>query len=175
MDKWSLYTADVKPEASGADKGKKVLRMTDFSSQSTLFISAWDPIGPDGFSDTYSSGVSKALSDQEYEANPVTGIMMPLRCELHRPARADRCRRERKDRRQDPVPATAVLWNGRDQKWESGYVYADLKGDGSTYGYLKAPTAITAYCPAPSPSSSANGMTAGPIDINDYRYALSMP
>ena len=47
IDNFSLYSADVKP---GPD-GSKVLKLTEFSSKGTLFTSAWDPIGPDGFGD----------------------------------------------------------------------------------------------------------------------------
>ena len=36
-----------------------------------------------------------------------------------------------------PVPPDAVLWNAQDQKWESGLVYADLKGNGTGFGYRK--------------------------------------
>jgi peptide/nickel transport system substrate-binding protein len=75
LDKWSMYTADVKPEKDGT----KVLRMSAFSARGSLFMSSWDPIGTNGFADIYSSVIIKELSDQEAEANPVTGVSMPLR------------------------------------------------------------------------------------------------
>jgi len=174
FNKWSLYTADVKPETTGADKGLKVLRMTDFSSQSALFISAWDPVGPDGFSDVYSSGVTKALSDQELEANPVTGIMMPLRATYTGLKTDIASDADGKLVGKIPVPSTAVLWNAQDQKWESGYTYTDLKGDGSEYGYTKT-SGITAYSSATFTFKFGKWQSGRAININDYRYALSMP
>ncbi len=174
FNKWSLYTADVKPETTGADKGKKVLRMTDFSSSSALFIAAWDPIGPDGFSDVYSSGVSKALSDQELEANPVTGIPMQLRATYTGLKTDIDVDANNKLVGKIAVPANALLWNAMDQKWESGYTYSDLKGDGSEYGY-QAASDITAYSTATFAFKFGKWQDGRAIDINDYRYALSFP
>ncbi len=173
IDKWSLYTADVRPETSGADKGLKVLKMTDFSSQSTYFISPWDPIGPDGMSDSYSSGVSKGLSDQEWEANPVTGIMMNLRSDFTGMKSSIDVDAKGKITGKIPVPANAILWNAADQKWESGFIYADLKGDGSTYGYQQQSN-ITAYSQATFSFKFGTWHDGRPVDINDYRYALSV-
>jgi peptide/nickel transport system substrate-binding protein len=174
MDKWSLYTADVKPDTSGPDKGLKVLRMTDFSSSSTYFTTPWDPIGAYGGSDAYSSGVSKALGDEELEANPVTGIMMPLRAGWTGLKTSITTDSAGKIIGQIPVPANAVLWNAQDQKWESGYVYADLKGDGSIYGYDK-PSSITAYSSATFTFKFGKWHDGRSIDVNDYRYCLSLP
>jgi len=174
MDKWTLYTADVKPETTGANKGLKVLRMTDFSSASTYFTSAWDPIGPEGFSDTYTSGVTKALSDQEMEANPVTGIMMNLRTQ-YSGLKTDLDTSVSPPVGKIPVPATAVLWNALNQKWESGYTFNDLNGDGSSFGYVKATAPITAYSTATFALKGGKWHDGRAIDINDYRYALSMP
>ncbi len=175
IDKWSLLTADVKPEASGTDKGLKVLRMTDFSSQSTYFTFPWDPIGPDGAADTYSSGVLKGLSDQEFEANPVTGIMMNLRADYTGLKTSVATDPSGKLVGKLAVPATAVLWNSRDQKWESGYTYSDLKGDGSAYDYVKATAPITAYSVATFKFKYGKWHDGRAVDINDYRYALSFP
>jgi peptide/nickel transport system substrate-binding protein len=173
FNKWSLYTADVKPEATGPDKGKKVLRMTDFSSASALFVSAWDPVGPDGFSDVYSSGVTKALSDMEMEANPVTGIPMQLRA-TYTGLKTDIDTSVSPMVGKIAVPAGALLWNAMDQKWESGYVYKDLKGDGSEYGYQQE-SGITAYSSATFAFKLGKWQDGRAIDINDYRYALSFP
>ena len=173
-DKWSMYTADVKPETTGADKGLKVLRMTAFSAQGTLFMSSWDPIGPSGFSDTYTSIVIKECTDQEAEANPVTGINMPLRATWSGIKTSIETAADGSIIGKLPVPDTAVLWNAQDQKWESGYIYKDLKGDGSTYGYEKS-SAITAYSQATFAFKFGKWHDGRPVDINDYRYALSLP
>ena len=50
-----------------------ILNVTQFSAQGALFMSAWDPIGNDGFSDTYSTKISKALIDGGMEESPVSG------------------------------------------------------------------------------------------------------
>jgi len=39
----------------------RVLRVTEYSAQGGLFMSSWDPVGIDGFSDTYSSAIWNAL------------------------------------------------------------------------------------------------------------------
>jgi peptide/nickel transport system substrate-binding protein len=47
-----------------------ILNVTQFSSQGALFMHAWDPIGNDGFTDTYSTKISKTLIAQiEMRAN----------------------------------------------------------------------------------------------------------
>jgi len=174
LDKWSLYTADVKPETSGPDKGLKVLRMTAFSAQGSLFMSSWDPIGPNGFSDTYTSIIIKETSDQEAEANPVTGINMPLRASWSNVKTNITTDASGAVIGKIAVPATAVLWNAKNQKWESGYTYVDVKNDGSTFDYTK-PAAITAYSQATFTFKFGKWHDGRAIDINDYRYALSFP
>jgi peptide/nickel transport system substrate-binding protein len=174
LDKWSLLTADVKPETSGPDKGLKVLRMTAFSAQGTLFMSSWDPIGPAGFSDTYTSIIIKECSDQEAEANPVTGIYMPLRASWSNVKTNIATNADGSITGKILVPAAAVLWNAQEQKWMSGYTYSDLKGDGSTYGYVKA-SGITAYSQATFAFKFGKWHDGRAVDINDYRYALSFP
>jgi peptide/nickel transport system substrate-binding protein len=169
LDKWSMYTADVKPEKDGT----KVMRMTAFSAQGTLFMSSWDPIGPNGFGDTYSSIIIKECSDQELEVNPVTGIYMPLRATWSGVKTSIDTTADGSVVGKIPVPAGAVLWNAADQKWESGCVYKDLKGDGSTFGYDK-PGAVTAYSQATFAFKFGKWHDGRAIDINDYRYALSI-
>jgi peptide/nickel transport system substrate-binding protein len=163
IDKWSTYTADVRPEASGPDAGKKVLRLTGFSSRGALFMSAWDPIGPDGFGDTYSGAIIKQLSDLELEPNPATGIPMPVRATWSAPKSGGEAL---------TVPAQAVLWNAERQKWESGYAYA--KDDKGRYSYQKAdhPTARSQASFSFLFGSWHHGR---PVDQNDYRYALAFP
>jgi peptide/nickel transport system substrate-binding protein len=173
LDKWSLYTSDVKPEASGADKGLKVARMTLFSSQGSLFMSSWDPIGTQGFSDSYTSAVIKECSDLELEANPVTGMYMPLRMV---PSKVD----TKVERTADgalvgkiTVPADAVLWNANTQHWDSGYEYKDVNGDGSKYDYVKSDD-ITAYSTATYTFKGGKWHDGRTIDMNDYRYASAV-
>ncbi|MEI8096211.1 MAG: ABC transporter substrate-binding protein [Spirochaetales bacterium] len=171
INKFSYYTADVKPETSGADKGLKVLRSSGFSSQGNLFMSSWDPLGPNGFSDIYSAAIIKEASDMEMEANPVTGIPMELRATykgLDTKLAADGVSGAIK------VPATAVLWNAKTQKWESGLNYVDVKKDGSEFDYVAAPN-NTAISTATFTFKFGAWHHGRAVDINDYRYALSIP
>ena len=98
--------------------------MTAFSAQGSLFMSSWDPIGPNGFSDIYTSIIIKEVSDQEAEANPVTGIYLPLRATWTNVKTNIDTDDKGAIVGKIAVPAIAVLWNARDQKWESGqYLY----------------------------------------------------
>jgi peptide/nickel transport system substrate-binding protein len=163
IDKWSTYTADVKPESSGPDAGKKLLRLTGFSSRGALFMNAWDPIGPDGFGDTYSGAIIKQLSDLELEPNPATGIPMPVRATWAALNSGGDVL---------PVPAQAVLWNAESQRWESGFSYA--KGAGGAYSYQKVARA-TARSQATFAFRFGAWHHGRPVDQNDYRYALAFP
>ncbi len=172
INNFSLYSADVKPEKDGT----KVLKMTEFSSKGALFMAAWDPIGPDGFGDTYSSVVIKNVSDTEYNANPITGINFPMTASWSNiktgaidfgatPAKGSIA-----------VPAEAVIWNTRTQKWESGINYVDVKGDGSEYDYAKPEGGKNlAWSQATFTFKFGKWHDGRVIDINDYRYALARP
>ena len=59
VNQWSIRSADIKPNKNG----KKILRVLQHSSQGSLFISPWDPVGVGGFSDAYSSIIIGACSD----------------------------------------------------------------------------------------------------------------
>jgi peptide/nickel transport system substrate-binding protein len=170
LDKWSMYTADVKPEKDGS----KVLRMSAFSARGSLFMSSWDPIGPNGFSDIYSSVIIKELSDQEAEANPVTGVSMPLRASWTGVSSGIDSAADGRIVGKIPVPPDAVLWNAQDQKWESGLVYADLKGNGTVFGYTKT-DAITAFSKGTFTFKFGKWHHGRPVDIADYRYAMALP
>ena len=176
INNFSLYSADVKPDTTGQFKGEKVLRLSEFSSKGALFMSAWDPIGPDGFGDTYSSVVIKNVSDQEYMANPITGLPFPASGSW------SNVKTGAIDWSKTPavgsiaVPASAVLWNTKDQKWESGINYVDVKGDGSSYDYVKVdPGKNTAWSEATYTYKFGRWHDGRDIDINDYRYAMARP
>jgi len=163
LDKWSSYTADVKPETEGPDAGKKILRMTGFSSRGALFMNSWDPVGPQGFGDTYSGMIVKQLSDLELEAHPATGVPMAVRATWTNLKTGNEGA---------PVPAAAVLWNAERQRWESGSIYA--KGTDGAYAWM--PDAA-----ATSKSSATFSFRFGawhhgrPVQPSDYRYALALP
>jgi peptide/nickel transport system substrate-binding protein len=171
INKYSWMTADVKPDKNGA----KVLKETLFSARGDLFMSAWDPVGANGCSDTYTQAATQALGDPESINNPTTGIPLPIRASW-------------KDVKTDidasgativgkiAIPADAVLWNAVDQKWESGIVYVDLKGDGTTYGYAKStdkPEYSKAFSSATYTFKFGKWHDGREITQADYRYALS--
>ena len=118
--------------------------------------------------------IIKELSDQEAEANPVTGISMPLRASWTGVSSKIDISADGRVVGKIPVPADAVLWNAQDQKWESGLTYTDLKGDGTTYGYTK-PDTLTAFSRGTFSFKFGKWHDGRPVDINDYRYALALP
>jgi peptide/nickel transport system substrate-binding protein len=175
LNRISALTADVKPDASGPFKGKKVLRVTEFSSKGALFMYPWDPIGPDGFADVYTKVVSSPPSDMEFDFNPVTGMCVPLRASYKNFQAAPRFEGDRM-LGTIPVPADAVIWNALTKKWESGTVWVD-KGGGN-YGYAKAadkPEYGLAVAAATFTFSYASWHDGRMMDQNDYRYAIALP
>jgi peptide/nickel transport system substrate-binding protein len=75
LNGWSIYTADVKPDKNG----QKVLKVTQFSAKGSLFMSAWDPVGSDGFSDMYSLNIVNACTEQAAFRTPNAAVDTPLR------------------------------------------------------------------------------------------------
>jgi peptide/nickel transport system substrate-binding protein len=174
LNRASSLTADVKPDASGPYKGKKALRITEFSSKGALFMFPWDPIGPDGFADSYGKVVSAPPSDMEFDFNPVTGMCMPLRAS-YKDFKAQPAFEGDKMVGTIPVPAEAVIWNAVTRKWESGLAWVD-KGDGS-YDYAKAsdkPEYGKAVASATFSFSYASWHDGRKQDVNDYRYAIAL-
>ncbi len=172
IDNFSLYSADVKPEKDGS----KVLRMTEFSSKGSLFMSSWDPVGPDGFADSYSAAVIKNVSDAEYAANPITGINFPMTASWSGVKTGPIDFRARPPRGSIPVPPEAVIWDSRTQKWESGINYVDAKGDGSSYDYVKVAAGRNlAWSQATFTFKFGRWHDGRAIGIDDYRYAIARP
>ena len=172
IDAYSLYSADVK---RGSD-GLKTLRLSEFSSKGALFTAAWDPIGPDGFGDACSSAVIKNVSDPEYGANPLTGVPFPMTASWSNVKTGPIDFGATPPAGGIPVPPAAVLWNARDQKWEHGINYVDLKGDGSIYDYVQVPPGKNmAWSEATFTFKFGRWHDGRRIDMNDYRYALARP
>ena len=70
LNEWSLITADTK---------SKELRMTQFSAKGALFMSAWDPIGTQGFNDVYSLNLAYPMIDRGMFEHPASAIPTPWR------------------------------------------------------------------------------------------------
>jgi len=74
LNRWSIVTADTK---------NKELRVTEFSAKGALFMSAWDPIGTEGFNDVYSLVIARPLFDSASFESPASAIATPWRVIPH--------------------------------------------------------------------------------------------
>jgi peptide/nickel transport system substrate-binding protein len=74
LNEWSLITADTK---------NRELRVTEFSAKGALFMSAWDPIGTEGFNDVYSLVIAQPLFDRASFESPASAIATPWRVIPH--------------------------------------------------------------------------------------------
>lgn len=120
LNGWSVRTADVKPETSGADKGLKVLRVLQYSARGTLFMSSWDPVGVDGFSDVYSMAIIEPCSDLVTFEAPNSAIDTALR------GKYDSNKMEVKSELKGDeivglidVPASAIMYDSATKTWKA--------------------------------------------------------
>jgi len=74
LNEWSMITANTK---------NKKLRVTEFSAKGALFMSAWDPIGTEGFNDVYSLVIAQPLFDRASFESPASAIATPWRVIPH--------------------------------------------------------------------------------------------
>jgi len=74
LNEWSMITANTK---------NKELRVTEFSAKGALFMSAWDPIGTEGFNDVYSLVIAQPLFDRASFESPASAIATPWRVIPH--------------------------------------------------------------------------------------------
>jgi peptide/nickel transport system substrate-binding protein len=75
LNGWSVKTADVAAEKDGT----KILRITQFSAKGSLFMSAWDPIGGNGFNDVYSIAIIDPTVELSSFEAPNSALDTPLR------------------------------------------------------------------------------------------------
>lgn len=109
FNRWSII---------GSDTNKEALNVTAYSAKGSLFMNAWDPIGTDGFSDTYSIALAELASDPIMFESPATAIMTNHRMQASNVE-------SRVDRDADgnvigliPVPANAIKYNSETDSWE---------------------------------------------------------
>lgn len=93
-----------------------ILNVTQFSAQGALFMSAWDPIGNDGFSDVYSTKISKTLIDAPMFESPVSGVQTEQRAN-YSDVVTDVIREGNKLVGQIHVPADAVKFDPVTDTW----------------------------------------------------------
>jgi peptide/nickel transport system substrate-binding protein len=118
LNGWSIYTADVKPDKDG----QKVLRVTQFSAKGSLFMSAWNPVGTDGFSDMYSLNIVNACTEQAAFRTPSGAVDSPLRETWKDVATNVTFGTDDKGQPtvngQIAVPENAITFNPKTQAWE---------------------------------------------------------
>ena len=154
LNGWSIRTADVKPDATG----KKVLRVLQYSARGTLFMSSWDPVGVDGFSDVYSGAITDPCSDPSTFEAPNSAKDTPLRaiydpkkikvdCVLEGDAIVGRI----------PVPATAILYDSASKTFKA-------VGPG-----------VVAWTTGTSGYQYGKWHSGAPISFADIMYASAFP
>lgn len=168
---WTIRCADVKPDTDGPYKGKRVVRVMQHSAKGSLFMTQWDVIGSQGFSDTYSSSFYKLLTDTATSAdNPCTADIEYSFCKVdpasykadpklvatgNKTAEGDD---EYEMGGNIPVPADAVLYDSNKKEW------------------VKVGSGLTAACVATGKMVDGYYWHHGePCDIYDIRYATAFP
>lgn len=117
LNGWSIRTADVKP---GAD-GQKVLRVIQYSARGSLFMSSWNPVGVDGFSDVYSGAIIAPCSDPSTFESPNNAADTPLRTkyDVKKAQTAPKLLADGSLGGTLPVPPTAVLYDSATKTWKA--------------------------------------------------------
>ncbi len=129
----------------------KLLNVTQFSAQGALFMSAWDPIGSDGFSDTYSTKISKTLIDAPMFESPVSGEQTEMRAN-YSDVVTDVVRNGDELVGQIQVPADAVKYDPVTDAWKA-------VGEG-----------VTAYSKATFDFVFTTWHDGTPMTLNDLLY-----
>jgi peptide/nickel transport system substrate-binding protein len=170
LNNWSIRSADVKPN----DKGEKVLRVTQYSARGGLFMSSWDPVGVDGFSDVYSAAIVEACTDPSTFEAPNSAKDTPLRVKY------DLKNVETKlaaGKEGEPpvglidVDKAALIYNSKTKKWETGVEFKDV-GNGK-YDYVKN-NAIKSYSKLSNLEYIYGKWHSGqPVTIADIMYATA--
>ncbi|MBN2444522.1 MAG: ABC transporter substrate-binding protein [Spirochaetales bacterium] len=109
LNKWSLVTAHTTD---------KILRITGFSAKGSLFMSAWDPAGTDGFSDLYSLMCADPASDTSMFEHPATAEMVPLLVIPGEPETKVSRNSEGDVVGGITVPENAIKYNSKTNAWE---------------------------------------------------------
>lgn len=114
LNGWSIRTADVKPEADGT----KVLRVIQYSARGTLFMSAWNPVGVDGFSDVYASAIVDAISDKPTFESPNNAKDIPIAVTYDvKNVKFDAVLQGDEIVGRIPVPANAIRYDSKSKSW----------------------------------------------------------
>ncbi len=170
LNGWSIRSADIKPDS----KGEKVLHATQYSARGGLFMSSWDPVGVDGFSDTYSAAIIEPCSDPSTFESPNSAKDTPMRIKY------DLKNVETKvaaGKEGEPpvglidVDKGALIFNSKTKKWETGVEFKDVGG--GVYDYVKN-SAIKAYSKLSNQQYIYGKWHSGqPVTLADIMYATA--
>lgn len=166
LNDWSIKSADVKAN----DKGEKVLRATQFSARGSLFMSAWDPVGTDGFSDTYSANIISNCYDPSTFESPNSAKDTALRAKWD-PKKVETKVGPGADGKPVgliPVDPKAMIFNSKTKKWVTGVEYKDV-GDGKMDYVPNA--AMKSYTKATTTYLYGKFHSGAPVTIADLMYA----
>jgi peptide/nickel transport system substrate-binding protein len=168
VDNWSIRSANVKPDA----KGQRILRVSQYSAKGGLFMSAWDPIGTQGFSDLYATNVVFNCSDQAYFPAPNSAKYTALRVSFNPKNLSSKLEADPKGGKPlglIPVPSNAVIFNAKTGNWESGVEYKDVSKDQSGQMDFVKNSHLTSYSKLTGikylPSKWHDGSQIGVADI----------
>lgn len=155
LNEWTARTADVQPEKDGS----KILRTTQYSARGSLFMSAWDPVGPDGFNDVYSGNIfSPCVERASFEA-PNSALDTPLRT-TWRDVVTNVKKQKDKDGNDTLVGQLAVP--------EGALMY-----DSAAKAFKPVGKGVTAFSKATIGYKWGVWHTGRPMTISDTMYALS--
>jgi len=108
LNEWSMITADTRDG---------ILKVTGYSAKGSLFMSAWDPVGDDGFSDVYSQVCANPAGGDGVFESPATAIptaqwSIPsdIETQVHRDDKGEVVG-------DIPVPAEAIRYNSAEKVW----------------------------------------------------------
>ncbi len=117
LNHWSVKTADVKP-----DKNKqKTLRFTEYSARGALFMSAWDPIGTEGFTDVYSRVLMEPMRDGGSFESPYSAEDTPWRVNWDLKKVMTKVAKDKDGNivGQIDVPENAIIYDSGAKKWKT--------------------------------------------------------
>lgn len=170
LNNWSVRSADIKPDS----KGQKVLHVTQYSARGGLFMSSWDPVGVDGFSDTYSSAIIEACTDPSTFEAPNNAKDTPLRVKYdlkNIETKVAEAKAGEPPTGLISVDKSAIIYDSKTKQWVSGVEFKDVGG--GTYDYVKN-DAMKAYGKLSNMQYIYGKWQDGqPVTLADIMYAIA--
>jgi peptide/nickel transport system substrate-binding protein len=155
IDRWSLLTADVKPEPSG----EKILRVSAYTPRDSLSAGVWDPVGVEGFGDEAGRIIADACTDQGSFSAPLSGADTPWRAVWKNVQTVVEAGRDPDGNEvlvgRIPVPEDAMLYDSGERTWK------------------KAGPGVTSFSAATYTYIWGTWHTGRPITIADIMYCIA--